>query len=65
MPLPVERLNKNSKPEEVHKAIDASFPICIDHEKAKGKSQEDAKSMCGGMIYDIAKDKTGRSWGRK
>ncbi len=53
MSLPVSNLTPDSSDKETKDAINDSFAICM---KEPGKTQE----QCAGMIYGIAREKTGR-----
>lgn len=53
MPLPVENLTPESNEVEIRDAIDSSYEQCM---REGGRTMKE----CGGMIYDIARDKTGK-----
>jgi hypothetical protein len=54
MPLPVENLTKESSTERIQEAISQSYEVCM---QEGGRTQKE----CGGMIYGIARDKTGKA----
>lgn len=56
MPLAVERLTPDSSMEAIKEAINRSYKQCMDE---GGRTTEE----CGGMIYGIAREKTGKSLG--
>ena len=58
MPMPVESLNKDSPMQSVRDAISKSMELCM-HEKKEGKS-EDMMKECAGMIYGMARERTGK-----
>jgi hypothetical protein len=53
MPLPVSNLTPESSDKDTTDAVNASFAVCM---KEPGKTQE----QCAGMIYGIAREKTGK-----
>ena len=59
MPLAVERLTKQSSQEAIDSAISDSYETCMG-EKKEGESIADRQKRCGGMIYGIAREKTGK-----
>jgi len=59
MPLAVERLTKTSSQEVIENAIASSYETCMG-EKKEGESMADRQKRCGGQIYGIAREKTGK-----
>ena len=57
MPLAVERLTKESTPQAINDAISDSVSACM---KEGGRTQKE----CLGMIFDMARDKTGKALDR-
>ena len=57
MPLPVENLTPESGQKAIDAAISDSMSQC---NKEGGRTQKE----CAGMIYDIARDKTGKALDR-
>ena len=53
MPLAVERLTKESNTTEIEEAISKSYEKCMEE---GGRTMKE----CGGMIYGIAREKTGK-----
>lgn len=58
MPLSVERLTPESSQQAIQQAISDSIKQCMDE---GGRDQKE----CAGMAYGMARDKTGKSLGRK
>ena len=59
-PLAVERLTKESSQEAIDQAISDSYETCM-HEPAKaGESVADHQKRCGGMIFAMAREHTGK-----
>lgn len=58
MPLAVDRLTPESSQQAIDTAISQSYKKCMDE---GGRTMKE----CGGMIYGIAREKTGKSLGRK
>lgn len=58
MPLAVEKLTKNSGMDAIRSAISATIEYLM---KNEGKSQKEA----AGQAYGMARDKTGKSLGRR
>jgi hypothetical protein len=56
MPLPVDSLNKDSSPEQIRAAINSSYEKCM---KEGGRTAKE----CGGYIYGVAREKTGKELG--
>jgi len=56
MPLAVDKLTKESSDREIQEAISASYETCVN----EGKPPKE----CGGMIYGIAREKTGKPLAR-
>lgn len=54
MPLPVDSLTSSSSTQQVRDAISQSIEQCM---KEGGKNQKE----CAGMVYGIARDKSGKS----
>ena len=53
MPLAVDNLTPDSNPEQTRDAISKSIEKCM---QEGGKTQKE----CAGMVYSIARDKTGK-----
>jgi len=53
MPLTVEALTEESNTVEIRDAIDKSYEECM---REGGRTMKE----CGGMIYSIAREKTGK-----
>ncbi len=60
MPLAVERLTDKSSQESIDTAISSSYETCMGEPREAGESIAQHQKRCGGMIYDIARDKTGK-----
>lgn len=60
MPLAVENLTKESSMDAIRGAIDSSYSTCMDEPAGEGESVAEHQKRCGGMIYSIARDKTGK-----
>ena len=58
MPLSVERLTPESTHQAIQDAISESMSQCM--KEADGRTQKE----CAGMIYGIARDKTGKALDR-
>ena len=54
MPLPVDLLTPDTPLQAIRDAISQSYEQCL---KEGGRTPE----QCGGMIYSIAEEKTGKS----
>ena len=65
MPLPVEKLNKNSTPDDVRNAINDSYKVCMDEPAKEGESVKAHQKRCGGMIYSMAEEATGKKVPRR
>jgi len=57
MPLSVERLTPESGEQAINDAISESMSACM---KEGGRTQKE----CAGMIFDMARDKTGKALDR-
>lgn len=57
MPLQVEQLTPDSNDKVIQDAISDSMSACM---KEGGRTQKE----CAGMIYDMARDKTGKALDR-
>ncbi len=52
MPLAVDKLTAESSDRDIQEAVSNSYEQCI----REGKTPRE----CGGMIYDVAREKTGK-----
>lgn len=59
-PLAVENLTEKSSPDAIRDAIDRSYETCMDEPAKEGESVSEQQKRCGGMIYGIARTKTGK-----
>ena len=53
MPLAVEGLTEDSNTVEIEEAVSKSYEVCM---REGGRTMKE----CGGMIYGIAREKTGK-----
>jgi len=61
MPPAVERLTKESSMDAIRGAIDSSYSTCMDEPANEGESVAEHQKRCGGQIYGIARERTGKA----
>lgn len=67
MPLPVEALTPESSPDAIQTAISQSIEQCMGEPIPEGTdvTLANKQQWCSGKSYGIARDKTGKSLGRR
>ena len=60
MPLPVDRLTKDSTPQAIQDAISASIEQCMNEKTPEGYDVPNKQKWCAGKCYGIAKRNTGK-----
>ena len=60
MPLSVEKLTKESSQEAIDQAISDSYETCMKERPAK-MTIANRQKQCGGQIYSIARERTGKA----
>ncbi len=61
MPLSVQKLNKQSSTNTIRQAISDSYDTCMSEKANAGESVAQHQKRCGGMIFGIVKEKTGKT----
>ncbi len=60
MPLPVDKLTKDSNDMMVQEAMKQSMEMCMNEPTPTGEDIPNKQKWCAGKLYGIAREKTGK-----